>query len=149
MGWIDNDADDVVEMIEAWRPGPLGVEAAYEDALYTYISKKLGKGHVARRQFWAANSRADILIDFGDDDPKVAVELKADLTDRNEYHRVLGQMWTYATDCQCDAVLVLCGKCDPALVKLAENYVEFLNDRLPLERKVKMAVVPASQAQAG
>jgi len=34
MGWIDYDADDVVEMIEAWRPGPLGSEAAYEDARY-------------------------------------------------------------------------------------------------------------------
>lgn len=76
MGWIDNDADDVVEMIEAWRAGPLGSEAAYEDALYKYISRKLGRRHVARRQFWAANSRADILTDFGDDDPKVAVELK-------------------------------------------------------------------------
>ena len=50
MGWIDYDADDVVEMIEAWRPGPLGSEAAYEDALYMYISRKLGKGHVARRR---------------------------------------------------------------------------------------------------
>src|SRR5713101_2580609 len=50
MGWIDNDADDVVEMIEAWRPGPLGSEAAYEDALYMYISKKLGKGHIGGGQ---------------------------------------------------------------------------------------------------
>jgi hypothetical protein len=33
-------------------------------------------------------------------------------------------------------------------VKLAEEYVEFLNDNLPAERNVKMAVVPASQAQA-
>jgi hypothetical protein len=31
MGWIDNDADDVVEMIQAWRPGALGSEAEYED----------------------------------------------------------------------------------------------------------------------
>ncbi len=57
-------------------------------------------------------------------------------------------MWTYATDCECDAVLVLCGRCDAALVKLAEQYVEFLNDNLPLERKVRIAVVPASQAKA-
>jgi hypothetical protein len=62
MGWIDNDADDVVEMIQAWRPVALGSEAEYEDALYTHLSKRLKKGHVARRQFWAANSRADTLI---------------------------------------------------------------------------------------
>lgn len=148
MGLIDYDADDVVEMIEMWRPEALDNEVAYEDALYTYLSGRLKKGHAARRQFWAANSRTDIMIDFGDDNPKVAIELKANLTDRNEYHRVLGQMWTYSTDCECDAVLVLCGKCDPALVKLAQEYVEFLNDNLPLERKVKMAIIPASQAQA-
>jgi len=64
------------------------------------------------------------------------------------YHRVLGQLWTYATDCESDAVLVLCANCDRALVKLAGEFVEFLNDNLPLERKVKMAVIPAVQAQA-
>jgi hypothetical protein len=44
--------------------------------------------------------------------------------------------------------LVLCGECDPALVKLAEEYVEFLNDNLPLERKVKVVTVPVAQRQA-
>lgn len=74
--------------------------------------------------------------------------MKADLTDRQEYHRVIGQLWTYATDCECDVVLVLCGRSDPALVKLAEQYVEFLNDNLRLERKGELAVVPAAQARA-
>jgi hypothetical protein len=124
MGLVFDDADDVVEKLEGWAAVD-GDEAENEEALYHFLNHAFDSA-IVHRQYWQAKTRADLLVVF-ESGPKVAVEVKANLTDRNEYHRLVGQVFSYLSEWECHVVLVLCGECDPALVKLTKRAIDFLN----------------------
>jgi len=139
MGIWETDVDNVLDRIKKWKPGTLATEAEYEEALYAFLHEEFPK-EVFIRQYIHSKTRADIYVHFNDA-AQVAVEVKAHLTDRNEYHRMLGQLWTYTHEWKCEVVLVVCGTNDPALVKLAERYISFLDGNQ--DKKVRFIEVKA------
>jgi hypothetical protein len=126
MGLLETDADNVAETIERkWTPSRPGLpESDYEKEIYEFCHK-VEPGENFHRQYTIGKSRADIFVKFKHG-AKVAIEVKKDLTDRNDYHRLIGQVYEYLTECEVEVVVVLCGKSDPALVKLTKNAIKFL-----------------------
>jgi len=116
-----------------------GDEAANEEALYGFLNHALGRTAVVYKQYSFAKTRADLFVEFKDGG-RVAVEVKANLTDRNEYHRLIGQIYAYLIEWKCHVVLVLCGECDPALVKLTHDAVDHFN--FACDPKLRLLVRP-------
>lgn len=138
MGLILDDADDVMEKLTTgWRPVIGGDEFANEESLYAFLDAAFPK-FVVHRQYAFAKTRADLLIDF-EGSGKVVVEVKANLTDRNEYHRLVGQVYAYLTEWNAHVVLVLCGECDPSLVKLVWKAISFLNSNCTGQARLLLA----------
>lgn len=126
MGFLEMDVDDVVEALEQWVPIPnASREKDFEEDLYRFLNEKF-PSHVFQQQYKMGNTSADLFVEFRGG-ARVAVEVKASLTDRNEYHRLLGQAITYLREWKTEVVFVLCGACDPALTKLARDHIVFLN----------------------
>ena len=111
-GFWELDADDVVEAIKSWKPGPCFAEARFRESLFCFLEnrfrrKNLGKEVQVRR------GRADIMITLhgvlGDVGAPVAIELKYNLTSTNEHNRLLGQISEYIR-AKVELIVVLCGK---------------------------------------
>ena len=138
MGLILDDADDVMEKLMAsWAPVPGGDETANEESLHAFLDAAFVK-FVVHRQYSFAKTRADLLIDF-EGSGKVVVEVKANLADRNEYHRLIGQAYAYLTEWNVHVVVVLCGECDPSLVKLVTKAITFLNSNCTQQARLLLA----------
>lgn len=112
MGILELDAEDVVEAIELWEPGPCFTEARCRESLFLFLQrcfrrKDLGKEVQVNR------GRADIMITlkgaFGTTGAPVAIELKYDLLSTSEYNRLLGQISEYIR-AKVELVVVLCGR---------------------------------------
>ena len=128
MGAFTWDADDVIDAVGKWRPPSLAREKDYEEALYKFLHERFPKTQIFR-QYTQAKTCADIYVDFGEGHQRVAIELKAHLNDRGEFHRLFGQMFEYAYVWRVDSILVLCGESEPSLVKLSRAYVDMLNEK--------------------
>jgi hypothetical protein len=138
MGLILDDADDVMEKLRAgWTPVPGGDEFANEESLHEFLDRAFDK-FVVHRQYSFAKTRADLVIDF-EGSGKVVVEVKANLTDRNEYHRLIGQAYAYLTEWNAHVVVVLCGECDLSLVKLVGKAIVFLNSNCSQQARLLLA----------
>jgi hypothetical protein len=147
MGIVLDDADDVIEkMVAGWVPVPGGDELANEESLYDFLNRAFEK-FVVHRQYAHAKTRADLLVDF-EESGRVAVEVKANLTDRNEYHRLIGQVYSYLTEWNVHVVLVLCGRCDASLVKLVTKAIKFLNAKCPQQARLFLALDRSTQSAA-
>lgn len=132
-----------MDAVEKWRPSTQKTEKEYEDALYAYLHSRFPNS-VFHQQYSLARTRADIFVDFGQDTmggTKVAIEVKAHLASRDDFHRLFGQMFEYTAVWEADALLVLCGDCEPAMVKLARRFVDMLNGSY-FVRKARTVVVP-------
>jgi hypothetical protein len=81
MGIVFDGADDR-EVVAGWVPVPGGDELANEESLYEFLNRAFEK-FVVHRQYAYAKTRVDLLVDF-EECGRVAVEVKANLTDRNE-----------------------------------------------------------------
>jgi hypothetical protein len=125
MGVFERDVDNVRNELVAWTPVALALEKDYEDAAYRYLNDRFPKDKF-ERQYARGRTRADLYVDFSDG-ATVAIELKRDLQDRGEYHRLIGQVWEYLTEWRVEALIVLCGDTDPALRKNIERFVDFVN----------------------
>lgn len=143
MGILTHDADDIISKLEDWHPQTLRSEKEYEVALYEFLNREF-PDHVFHQQYTNAKTRADIFVDFGEQGDKVAIELKADLQDRGELHRLMGQLFEYVHVWGSDAILVLCGKSDPASAKIAREFVAMLNNAH--NEKVRILVVNPQKA---
>lgn len=125
MGVFERDVDNVRDELLRWAPTRLAVEKDYEDACYRFLNERFPKDKF-ERQYARGKTRADLYVEFKDG-ATVAIELKRDLQDRGEYHRLVGQLWEYLTEWKVEALVVLCGNTDPALRKNIERFVEFVN----------------------
>jgi hypothetical protein len=125
MGLTEKDVDDVQEKAAEWKPCWFATEKEYEDALYRHLNDAFKKDKF-ERQYWRGKTRADIYVEFKEA-ATVAVELKRDLTERGEYHRLIGQVYEYLTEWKVEALVILCGENDPALVKNVEAFLKFMN----------------------
>ena len=124
MGFFENDAEDIKYLVKKWQPSNPGLtEAEYEKELYEFLHKEAPK-ETFHRQYSIGKSKADIYVHIRHG-AKVVIELKKDLTDRNEYHRLIGQVYEYLTECEVEVVVVACGKNDPALIKLTDKACGF------------------------
>lgn len=119
MGFFETDADNVVKIVHAWTPKPARSEAGYETALYEVLHAAFPEERF-EKQYANGKTRADIFVAFRRG-AKVVVELKRNLTDRSEAHRLIGQMYEYVSEWKAEVVVVLCGKNDPAAVKLIKE----------------------------
>jgi hypothetical protein len=128
VGIFTYDADDVIQKIGVWRPSSASNEKAYEELLYRHLHEQFPAYNFIR-QYTVGKTIADIFVDFDPNGCRVALELKANLSDRPEFHRLCGQLFEYAQVWKCDCVLVLCGETEPSLRKLASAYVDMLNNR--------------------
>jgi hypothetical protein len=93
------------EIIKKWRPEDISSEKAIEESLYGHLVRNL-EGLSIRRQFRYDRITADILIE-----DEVAIEIKLNLTGTREFHRLIGQIETYAKWGK-DLVIVLVGEVD-------------------------------------
>lgn len=147
MGLWERDVDTVIEKLEAWSPARAGSEREYEEALYKHLNDAFPQ-EPFKRQYKFAQTSADLFIHFKPG-AKVAVEVKADLVDRNEYHRLLGQVMTYLFEWECEVLVIVCGSSDPVLVKLARTTIGFLNSKHDLKvRFVEKACAVAAESKA-
>jgi hypothetical protein len=145
MGLTEKDVDNVEEKIKLWTPCWYATEKEYEDALYRHLNASFDDKF--ERQYWHGKTRADIYVEFKDG-AKVAVELKRDLQDRGDYHRLIGQLWEYVTEWKVEALVILCGENDPALVKNVEAFVKFLRSNQPgnsSNKKVRFVHLPCAK----
>lgn len=142
MGLTEKDVDNVREILASWKPAWCPSEKEYEDAAYKYLNESFPKDKF-ERQYWRGKTKADLYVEFKDA-AKVVVEMKRDLKDRGEYHRLIGQVYEYLTEWKVEVLVVLCGDNDPALTKNVENFVVFMNEHV--KPKVRFLHVPCSPA---
>ena len=90
------------------------------------------------REFWHAKTRADVYVKFSDG-AKVAVEVKHNLQDRSEFHRLVGQVYEYVVEWQVEVVVLLTGKSDPELMKCVQMFCSWLHRT---ERKKVVLTLP-------
>ena len=108
MGLITWDADDVLAAMERWRPNSSIGRKTMRTRCTPTLHEAFPKAMI-HRQYYMAKTCADIYVDFGDGCKKVVVELKADLNDRGEFHRLFGQMFEYTSVWRADSILY-CGR---------------------------------------
>jgi len=135
MGIWESDADTVIKAMKLWDPAVCKRERDFESSLYGFLNKALPK-EVFHRQWSFAKTTADIYVELKEG-TKVAIEVKAGLEGRNEFHRLLGQAWVYALEWNVDVVIVLCGKSDPALAKSAARYADWLDEKVRGMQKIR------------
>ncbi len=138
MGFTEKDADNVYDLVVRRQPTDCGSERDYEDSLYRYLNAAVA-GEVFERQYSKAKTRADIYVHFKDG-AEVAIEAKYGLTDRGEFHRLIGQMYDYLATWKAEAVVVLCGACDPALAKHVVAVAKMFTDALG--KKARVVIKP-------
>jgi hypothetical protein len=132
MGLLEHDAENVQSTLQKWKPSAgLTKEAEFRDDLRTFLDAQF-KGVVVHKEFAYANTKADLYVNFkqakkGSD---VIVEVKHNLTGRNEFHRLLGQIVAYKYEWTAEVLVVLCGATDPAFVKLAQQVLKGFDDSL-------------------
>ena len=128
MGFIEHDAETVVQAISDWNPGISFSEATCHRALAQHLRIKFPRKAVLV-EHPIGRGRADIFIDFKDwtgFGAKVVVELKYDLQTLNEYHRLVGQLGDYVGIADADVLVVLCGKTKAELASLVLQRVRDL-----------------------
>lgn len=112
MGFIELDADDVVEAVKGWSPGPCFSEARCQVSLLRYLQAKFPRS-IFSIEHRIGDGRADIYAELRTrlgPGAKVIIELKYNLSDRNEYLRLLGQLQEYVGMSTAEVVVVLCGE---------------------------------------
>lgn len=136
MGIFRTDADNIRDKLKGWTPDTYSSETSYEKSVYEFLNVEF-PSEVFHRQYAMANTKADIFVDFTEG-VKVVVEVKYNLKSRNQYHRILGQIWTYVDEWKSNVVLIVCGESDPSLIKLLKRYAKFIT-----ENKSKVRVIEA------
>jgi hypothetical protein len=117
------------------------LERDYEDAAYKYLNGCFPKDKF-ERQYSRSKTKADLYFEFKDA-AKVVVEMKRDLKERGEYHRLVGQVYEYLAEWKVEVLVVLCGDNDPALAKNVENFIVFMNEHV--KPKVRYLHVPCGR----
>jgi hypothetical protein len=111
MGFVEKDAEDVIEVLKRWDPGTAFSEAACQRTLAKFLQREFPKQKVLC-EHPIGRGRADIFIDFKDwtmFGAKVVIELKHNLQTLNEYHRLVGQLSDYVGIGKAEVIVVLCG----------------------------------------
>jgi hypothetical protein len=138
MGILEYDADDLVEAIKEWTPGPAFSEARCADSLRRHLNTRFAPRVVAR-EHRVGRGRADLFISFKDAlgfGANVAIELKFGLTTMNEYHRLIGQLADYVHH-GLEVVVVLCGPTSAELSKQVTTRLDTLcSERVFFKRHV-------------
>jgi hypothetical protein len=139
------DVDAIEKVMAAWKvPADATKEKDCETALREFLHAAFPKD-AFQRQYQQGNTSADLRVKAEGSKAQIAIELKYQLVKRSEYHRLIGQLWTYVTEWEHDAVLVLCGDCDTTLVRQAERFGAFLSEHTPH----KVRVVSKGKEQKG
>jgi hypothetical protein len=61
MGFWELDADDVVEAIKSWEPGPCFTEARFQESLFCFLENRFRRKDLGK-EVQVNRSRADIMI---------------------------------------------------------------------------------------
>lgn len=138
MGLLETDAENIRDVLTRWKPPPCTSEREYEVLVYEYLHERFPK-EVFHRQYAHAKTRADIYVQFRDG-AKVVVEVKFDLSERGEYHRLMGQTFEYMFEWKAEVVVVLCGRTDPSLVKLFQVFLDTVAEAMG--RKARLVHLP-------
>jgi hypothetical protein len=128
VGFFEVDADDVLEVIEQWAPGPVFTEQRCREALFSFLTERLSK-HGLSKEAPVSHGRADIMVKLkglgGTEGATVAIEVKYGLTTNNEYKRLIGQMAEYIRD-KFELVVVLCGNTKPEFLAGVKEHMKTL-----------------------
>lgn len=138
---------EIQKLLFTWNPGKLATEKEYQESLFNFLQAQL-PDCVIRREYPEGGSIVDIYLRrpsfWGDEE--VLFELKHNLSDSNEYKRLLGQLMEMKPEKRKIAV-VLCGNSDRSMVqRLREHFKDHLNDGYTVfnaswEREPQMAIV--------
>jgi hypothetical protein len=133
--------ETMVAALEKWTiPPDAANEKACEKALEGYLHRGFPK-EIFQRQYKQGNTSSDLRLKAEGTGNQVAIELKYQLTSRAEYHRLIGQLWTYVTEWEHDAILVICGESDTTLVRQAERFADFLSSHARKTRVIAKAIL--------
>lgn len=139
LGIFEVDADNVRDAVARWNPDAGASESVFELQLYNFLHTSFPAA-VFQRQYAKGRTRADIYVEFRDG-AHVAVEVKCNLNQRGDYHRLLGQTYEYLTEWKAEVVVVLCGETETSVAKLVEQYIELIS--AATSRKAHVVVVKA------
>ena len=125
------DSSDIASVIaNEWKPPAASTEKVYELHLHQFLNQRFPNLRFDRQYRFAATT-ADLHIKFPGGGA-AAIEVKKDLARRTELHRLVGQCYDYAVVWRVDVLVVLCGACEPGLLKIAKkatNLVATIGDR--------------------
>ena len=128
MGFFELDADDVVEAIKEWLPGPVFTEQRCREALFNFLRDRFPKKGLTKEEP-ITHGRADIMVklkDWTGLGATVAIELKYALTATNEYKRLIGQIAEYIKE-GLEVIVVLCGKSKDEFVSGVKEHMQTLS----------------------
>lgn len=127
MGFWGQDSVEIAKSLKKWKPSKnFKSEKVFEKNLYEYLHDEF-EDETFYRQYAKGKTRADIYVKMGNNVP-VVIELKYAMIKRDEYHRLVGQIYEYITEWEAEVVVVLCGDCERSFPKLIKNAVEFFRD---------------------
>ena len=125
MGFLWRDSDDIEAALKKWKPAKkFKSEKACETDIYNYLHEAFPDENF-QRQYAKGKTRADIYVKIGGKIP-VVVEVKYALKKRDEYHRLIGQVYEYLTEWKAKVIIVLCGSSEPSFPKLTKEAVKFM-----------------------
>ena len=111
---LKGPVETVCKAISKWEPEDISSEAATQKSLYVHLTRHLNR-HDVRQQYPHDRVKADILIN-----EEVAVEIKLNLTTTAKFHRLIGQLESYAR-WDVRIVVLLVGRVDPELKRRVEE----------------------------
>ncbi|MCL4549674.1 MAG: hypothetical protein M1495_14010 [Bacteroidetes bacterium] len=107
----------IKKLIEEWKPINCETEKDYENSLYNFLHLNLPNTQITK-QFAKGRIKADIVID-----EKYIVELKNKLNSRNNYQRLIGQLFEYKK-WEGSIILLLIGEVDQNFIKEIKSFIK-------------------------
>jgi len=138
--------EGLLRTLKDWRPPTMKTELEYRNALFERLRNALPESAKIEKEYRHGGTTIDLYVrckeGFLASDTEVFFELKRNLTKKNEFDRLVGQI--EGLDPRENTVfVVLFGERDPALVgRLKERYAEFLEGELWSEPSMTLIEVP-------
>lgn len=140
----------LVRILKNWRPPTMKTELDYRNALFERLRNALPESAKIEKEYRHGGTTVDLYVrckeGFPASDTEVFFELKRNLTKKNEFDRLVGQIEGLGPR-ENVIFVILFGERDPALVgRLKKRYAEFLDEAFLGEPSMTLIEVPTNRA---
>jgi hypothetical protein len=137
--------DGLLSILEKWRPPKMATELECRNALFERLRKFLPDKAKIEKEYRHEGTTLDLYVrcrtGFPPSDDEVFFELKRNLTKKNEFDRLVGQI-AGLNPKENHVFVVLFGEVDPALLgRLKNQYSEFLEASGPFGGDPSVTIV--------